>query len=546
MSALEGLTSPTLKKVLEPLEADGVNDKREQLILWIIRNQYGVGAEDSFASILDQRDIFPGVIVDAVLVTTRRDIVSPVYVIYEENPENLEARVAALVKALSASSSAESTLAKSNPQLRSLFEPATDRRITSEVTRLILCISSAEIPTRLRNRVTRRSSSAIDIDVIDSRFINALAEADLSPTTAMPTVHVAVDPRSILNLGMRDTMAIITPVSADQIANWDGVDDRRLFDLNVRHALGLNRVRKSLNQALRNRESADEFIAYHNGITAVCSDFRVTDGGIEVDGLSIVNGAQTVVAIHANAGHLAPGLRVLFKLVKAGPETDLAQNMAVRSNTQNPVTSRNLRALDEVQARLQAELGALGYVYTRRPNDKEAVGPVVRNDDVAQLLCSIYVRKPALAVKRQVLFESPLYEEIFPSNVDPARLIFATLLRKEVDSHKEEVPVAYQSAWALTALTLVNMAAEAMRDDSSAAQLLLSPGDAIRDSLQVQEVMSPFVNAAVSALRDREAAYSAKKQPDEFKIAFKQTRTLSDLAMQASKAYRRRRPSVNS
>lgn len=538
--------TPALRHVLAPLQDEGIESPREQLILWIIRNQYGVGAEDSYASILDDRELFPGVEVDAVLVTTRRDLVSPVYVVYGESPAELRTRVADLGRALREEDAPEIRLARTNSQLRSLFEPAADRRIGSDVSRLVLCVCMADVAGAARNGIINAAREVADVDVIDRRFIEALAEADLSPTASMPTVEIAVDLASILDLKMQDADAIVTAVPVEQIAKWEGIADRTLFDLNVRYALGLNRVRRSLDAALQDKDSADEFIAYHNGITAVCSNFRVTDVGVEIDGLSVVNGAQTVVAIHANAERLAPGLRVLFKLVKAAPDSQLATNIAVRSNTQNPVTSRNLRALDEVQARLQSELGALGYVYTRRPNDREAAGDqVIRNDDVAQLLCSIYARKPALAVKRQVLFEYPLYSEIFPTDIDPARVVFATLLRKEVEEHKRDTPEYYQKAWALTALTLVNMTAEAMRDDPEGGAILLSPGDAIGDSLRLRELIAPFVAAACEVLRERAATFAEKQLTDDFKVTFKQTRTLSDLAIQASKAYRRGLRSVN-
>lgn len=542
---VDNATSPALERVLHEIEEEGVEDEREQLILWLIRNQYGVGAEDSYASILSEPEIFPGAEVDAVLVTTRRDLVSPVYVLLGDSPAELKRRVSALAQALRAEAAPEVRLAKASGQLRSLFEPATDRRIGADVSRLILCICTADVGAAARNGLVGAAQDVAEVDVIDRRFIDALAEADLSPTASMPPVTVDVDPATILDLGMRDTAAIITPVPADQIARWAGIADRTLFDLNVRYALGLNRVRRSLDEALQDRESADEFIAYHNGITAVCSNFRLTDTGIEIDGLSVVNGAQTVVAIHANEGRLAPGLRVLFKLVQAAPDTELASNIAIRSNTQNPVTSRNLRALDEVQSRLQSQLGARGWVYTRRPNDREAVGDqVIRNDDVAQLLCSIYVRKPALAVKRQVLFEYPLYGEIFPTGIDAARLIFATLLRQTVEEQKPLVPKTYQGAWALTALTIVNMAAEAMRDDPIASETLLDPGDAVKDPAQLRILMTPFVQAACAVLRERHDGFLKKQIADDFKVSFKGTRTLTDLAMQASKTYRRERRSV--
>ncbi|SJN43969.1 Possible abortive infection phage resistance protein [Microbacterium esteraromaticum] len=538
--------APALRAILAPIDAEGVETVREQLVLWLIRSRYEIGDADSYASILSDRELFPGTEVDAVLVTTRRDIITPVYVLFAEDDSELSRRVAVLADALRAETAPEARLAKANSQLRSLFEPATDRRITADVSRLILGICRSNVRAAEKKKMLASASGIADVDIIDENFIVALAEADTKPTASMPEVLIAVDRDAILGLGVPGTEALIAPVPASQVAEWPGIADRTLFDLNVRFGLGLNRVRRSLDEALQDTEAAEHFIAYHNGITAVCSDFDVTDSGIRIAGLSVVNGAQTVVAINANREKLAPGLRVLFKLVKADPDSELAKNIAIRSNTQNPVTSRNLRALDEVQARLQADLGKLGYVYTRRPSDQPAAGQVIRNDDVAQLLCSIYVRKPAIAVKRQVLFENPTYSEIFPSDIDATRVIFATLIREEVENHKSEVPEEYQKAWALTALTLVNMTSEAMRDDPRAARALSEPGDAIKDPLQAQADIAPFVQAACSVLHKRAATLAEKQLPDEFKVAFKQTRTLGELALETSKEYRNAQRSASS
>lgn len=529
-----------LQQALAEIRDEGVDNEREQLLLWIIRNQHGVSPEDSYASILAEREIYPGVKVDAALVTIRRDLVSPVYVLYGESVNDLKGRVQELAVALRSEDLPEARLVKTNAQLRSLFEPVTDRRLAWEVERIIMCICLDNMTGTQRASIVNAADESVDVDVIDGSFIAALADAEMNPTSPKPPVSVTADPSTILDLRMQSTRAVITPVPAEQIAKWPGITDRTLFDLNVRYALGLNRVRRSLDAALKDPTAADEFIAYHNGITAVCADFELTDSGIDINSLSVVNGAQTVVAIYANAANLAPGLRVLLKLVQAAPETELARNIAIRSNTQNPVTSRNLRALDEVQARLQEDLKKFGYVYLRRPNDKVPAGDrVIHNDNVAQLLCSIYARKPALAVKRQVLFELPQYREIFPADLDPARVVFAHILRRSVEMLKGEVPQPYGKAWALTALTLVYMVAEAMRDDPKAEDVLLSPGAIIGDPLKLEDLIAPFAQAACAVLHARMNTYAEKGLPDDFKVAFKQTRTLSELAMEASKEHRR-------
>jgi hypothetical protein len=119
--------------------------------------------------------------------------------------------------------------------------------------------------------------------------------------------------------------------------------------------------------------------------------------------------------------------------------------------------------------------------------------------------------------------------------------VFASLLREEVENQKSDVPLAYQKAWALTALTLVNMTAEAMRSDSDAIALLTEPRTVIGDEPKTKALLSPFVAASCAVLRDRAAEFIAKNAADDFKVAFKHTRTLTELGMRASKSFRSRR-----
>ncbi len=51
--------------------------------------------------------------------------------------------------------------------------------------------------------------------------------------------------------------------------------------------------------------------------------------------------------------------------------------------------------------------------------------------------------------------------------------------------------------------------------------------------------MDPFIVAAISVLKERAAKYGASEQADDFKVAFKQTRTLTDLGLKAAQQYRR-------
>lgn len=536
------LTDPTLEAMLTKIQDEGVESQREQLLLWVLRNQYEISPEDSYEFVLEPMDLFPGTPVDAAFVSDRRDVLSPVYVLLDGQQASLKARVRALSMALAEEDAPEVRLTRTSARLRSIFGPAVSKE-TREIHRIILAVCTEQLtPARTAGIRDTSAMSDIEVSVLDLSFLRALAEAESDPTSSMPGVRIQAASNSVLDLQIPSSRGIVLPITAREIALWPGIENRSLFDLNVRHALGFNRVRRSLDAALTDSAGADEFIAYHNGITAVCRSFTQDELGITVEGISVVNGAQTVVAIHSNRHSLPATARVLLKLIEADSSTELARNIAIRSNTQNPVTSRNLRALDAIQERLKTDAAKFGYAYLVRPDDKlPTSAKAIRNDDVAQLLCSIYVRKPALAVKRQVLFENPQYKEIFPESLDIARVILAHTTRQSVELQRDRVPQLYRKAWALTSLTLVFMASEAMRADPVMSKVLELPGDRIRNADLLRRDIEPYVIMACEVLSARYNSvtrFGEMDESDDFKVAFKHTRTLNDLGLETARMSR--------
>lgn len=533
-------TDSRLEAVLDPIKSEGVESEDERLLLWLIRTLYDVSPADSYASILRADEDMPEALrdVDAAVVSTSRELLTPVYVLLADDPKTLINRAKRVVAALIEEPDAERKLSRRSAQLRSVFEDALSSRL--EVSRVLNCICRAPLTTVQAGQLRRLvKDTSIEIEVHDIGYLNSLAAAELQGAAWVPEVQIDVPPEGVLNLTLKSGRGLMVPVSATAVARWPGVEDRTLFDLNVRHALGKNRVRRSLDEALSDAEAAADFIAYHNGITAVCRSYEVGKDHVRVEGLSVVNGAQSVVAVHANAERLDPEIKILLKLVEAPYDSELSRNIAIRSNTQNPVTSRNLRALDPVQLRLEREVAEFGYVYVVRPDSQtSSTDRLIQNDDAAQLLCSTYVRKPALAVKRQVLFELPQYSEIFSPATTGARVVFVYLLRKAVEEVKETVPADYRRAWALTSLTLVWMTSEAMRSDPHASTILLEPDAHVRNPRELEAILGRFAGAARAVLVERHQRFEETGDDDDFKVEFKQTRTLTDLGARAVRSWR--------
>lgn len=75
-----------------------------------------------------------------------------------------------------------------------------------------------------------------------------------------------------------------------------------------------------------------------------------------LDGVSVVNGCQSLLALYNNRTHLTPELKLLVKVIELGESLDLVDSITYRTNNQNPVNARDLRSTDPIQRDLQAQV----------------------------------------------------------------------------------------------------------------------------------------------------------------------------------------------
>lgn len=530
---------------LAALEAEeGVSDPSRQLLLWFSRVFYGHSAEDSHEFVLDPAVTGErGLSVDGLVVVQERDVftISLLKHVKRSGRKGAGSVAATRAEVLSMGSQPMERLkglAVLDQRLRHTLTPVLAARDVSDVRIVLTLVSMDPITGRTRGNL-EVSEAGLDTQVFDGPYLEALAKALVEPQPIQDRVEVPVVPGELLETQAGTNRIVVAPVEGKAIAEWPGISDRRLFDMNVRFALGVNRVRKSLDRALRNSEGQESFLAYHNGLTVLASEVRVEGDRLFARGLSVVNGAQSVIALHANRAHLTPDLRLLVKFVVTRADDPIASNIAIRSNTQNPVTTRNLQALDAVQLRLYQELAELGYVYVTRPDSQRPSGPrVINNDDVAQLLCSVYLERPWLAVKRQLLFDPATYSDIFPSGIQAESVIAAHLIRLAVENSRPHFPTSYLKAWSLTSLTAVFLVGQAMRADPQGRAALTEPDVLPRDPAAAIAFLAPYVQCAVDVLTAHHARRTAIGE-DDFKVEFKQQRTLLGLGSEAAKLRRR-------
>jgi len=172
-----------------------------------------------------------------------------------------------------------------------------------------------------------------------------------------------------------------------------------LFESNVRRFLGLRRgsVNWNILKTLENVNERNFFVAYNNGIVAVCKSFKIIEDEkkLILERFAIVNGAQTVnVLLKARERNFDfSNVYILAKIVRT-QNWEIARNIARAANSQNPTNVRDLRSLDKVHKELEEIFSRFCFTYVyKRGIGLRRKSTIVNMKDLAQAYVAFYLIK---------------------------------------------------------------------------------------------------------------------------------------------------------
>ncbi|HEX3965129.1 MAG TPA: AIPR family protein [Trebonia sp.] len=226
-------------------------------------------------------------------------------------------------------------------------------------------------------------------------------------------------------------------IPASEIAEWYSGHGDRLFEQNIRKSLGLTRVNQELVDTLV--ANPEDFWYYNNGITVLCdSADRVSFSKaayspiqLTLMGASVVNGAQTVAAIHTAMQNNEPQASRAYVSIKVvtteNCPPDFGRSVTRATNTQNQVEPRDFVALDPVQWAIREDFALTlnkEYAYKRGELDPAPDAGCSVTQAAIALACAHSNSELAVRTKisRDTLWESgstSTYEILF-HRVTPA------------------------------------------------------------------------------------------------------------------------------
>jgi hypothetical protein len=171
---------------------------------------------------------------------------------------------------------------------------------------------------------------------------------------------------SVIELKSGEYRSFIMALDARQIIGaYEELGRDALFSLNIRNFIGNTATNKEI--VVTARDHAENFFLFNNGISCVCTKLEIHEDKIEVVGLQVINGAQTVKAL-VNAGKTRMNKsdpwsnyipQVLVRITEIpggyGKSGKIREQVTQFNNTQNTVKISDFRSNDKVQEFLKEQ-----------------------------------------------------------------------------------------------------------------------------------------------------------------------------------------------
>ncbi|GAA3509184.1 hypothetical protein FHR32_006626 [Streptosporangium album] len=239
--------------------------------------------------------------------------------------------------------------------------------------------------------------------------------------------------------------------TAVQVAGWYEDHGERLFDGNLRDALGQTPVNDALFATLWNEP--EHFWYFNNGITVLAEEVHRAArdsqtreyGKFQIVGATVVNGAQTAASVRSilrKDPDLLSEAKIWIRIISLdGCPEGFAARVTRATNTQNGVDARDFIALDPRQERIRAQFRLqFDKVYGVRRGSDNVTGDDGCDVEEAAVALACANADPAFAVdaKRQVSLlwtasDDATYQTLFPNDLNVVYLWNSVLVLRAVE-----------------------------------------------------------------------------------------------------------------
>lgn len=289
-----------------------------------------------------------------------------------------------------------------------------------------------------QDEISNSDELSASIQVVDADELIRRYDMALDKNNPVINHVVALLPDKFLKLQLGDTKVLIAALSLKECLKFPGIKDGTLFNKNVRKSLGLknNVVNKGIQETIN--KSPDEFFFFHNGITAICTDMELIENKLKMQGLSIVNGCQSLNTILSCSEKVKAqdNSYIMFRVYEISMENRI-DKISISTNSQSAVKPRDLRSNDiRVKSLKKAfeQRYSNGYLLTKRGD----IAPANKNkdyvidlSDLGKYLMAWHSQRPNISYSESKIFDK-YFEQIFRRDYTPEKIQALNELSRDV------------------------------------------------------------------------------------------------------------------
>lgn len=272
--------------------------------------------------------------------------------------------------------------------------------------RVVLCSNDQGISPAAQNIIESTSTNLPNV-IFEYYGASELLRDFGAKGHGIETGQLQVMGKEILERIDGDIRGVIASIDArsfvDLITTTDGQSVKRhLFNDNLRIFLGESGGFNGAIIAAASSQDSHLFWYLNNGITITCRDYSFNKGHanpkIRLDDFQIVNGAQTSHSLLIAANNSPESLEnvVLTVRVYATRRKDIIERVAVATNSQARIQSRDLKSNHPTLKKLEMAFLDRGYYFERKRNMHSDQDQKQRIDalKLGQIIMSYYLREP--------------------------------------------------------------------------------------------------------------------------------------------------------
>jgi predicted nucleic-acid-binding Zn-ribbon protein len=319
------------------------------------------------------------------------------------------------------------------------LESSEAKRFTNDITRFSDTKIQYHNMTDFVSRLTEKGKQIVNarFRVTDRRFFDKSSgelRAIIAEINAIDLLRIVIDNETIrMNCDWTDDESLRkNPILEDA------------FEDNVRLYKSRSNINKNI-KATALSDDSQKFFYYNNGITLTCTNFSYQDRKntiVEINDLQVVNGSQTIHALyHAflERPEQFDNIDLLIKIYET-KNKELVNNIAEYTNSQNPVTSRDIRSNDNFQKKIGIELRVSGYYYERKKNQypTQPINNRIDIEKAGQALLAFKNGLPADAKDKKRIIFAEKYDEIFSEDITADLILLIYRLYQSIEANKIE------------------------------------------------------------------------------------------------------------